>query len=54
MLLSTGDYSLSAPVRVFLFEDRLEIHSPGPLPNSITLDNVRAAFTWSETQLFSR
>ena len=36
------DYSLSAPVRVFLFEDRLEIRSPGPLPNSVTLENVRA------------
>ena len=36
------DYSLSAPVRVFLFEDRLEIRSPGPLPNSVTVENVRA------------
>ena len=36
------DYSLSAPVRVFLFEDRLEIRSPGPLPNTVTLENVRA------------
>jgi len=36
------DYSLSAPIRVLLFDDRLEIHSPGPLPNSVTLENVRA------------
>ncbi|MXZ19672.1 MAG: hypothetical protein F4Y84_03510 [Caldilineaceae bacterium SB0665_bin_25] len=36
------DYSLSAPVRVILFEDRLEIHSPGQLPNGVTVDNVRA------------
>ena len=36
------DYSLSAPVRVLLFDDRLEIRSPGPLPNGVTLENVRA------------
>ena len=36
------DYSLSSPVRVFLFEDRLEIRSPGPLPNGVTVENARA------------
>ena len=36
------DYSLSAPVRVILFEDRLEVHSPGQLPNGVTVENVRA------------
>ena len=36
------DYSISAPVRVMLFEDRLEIHSPGQLPNGVTVENVRA------------
>lgn len=36
------DYSLSAPVRVLLFADRLEVRSPGPLPNGVTLENVRA------------
>lgn len=36
------DYSLSAPIRILLFDDRLEIHSPGPLPNGVTIENVRA------------
>jgi len=36
------DYSISAPVRVMLFEDRLEIHSPGQLPNGVSVENVRA------------
>ena len=31
-----GDY-----VRVSMFDDRLEIVSPGPLPNIVTLDNMR-------------
>ncbi len=36
------DYSLSAPIRVLMFNDRLEVHSPGCLPNSVTLENIRA------------
>jgi ATP-dependent DNA helicase RecG len=36
------DYSLSgSQIRVFLFADRIEVRSPGRLPNSITLDNIR-------------
>jgi ATP-dependent DNA helicase RecG len=36
------DYSLSgSQIRVFLFPDRLEVRSPGRLPNSVTLDNIR-------------
>jgi ATP-dependent DNA helicase RecG len=36
------DYSLSAPIRVLMFDDRLEVHSPGGLPNSVTVENIRA------------
>ena len=33
------DYSVhGSTIRLFLFEDRLEIYSPGPLPNSVTVD----------------
>lgn len=35
------DYSLSAPIRLLMFINRLEIHSPGRLPNGITVDNIR-------------
>lgn len=36
------DYSLSgSQIRLFLFSDRLEIRSPGRLPNSVTLDNIK-------------
>ncbi|MCZ7636136.1 MAG: putative DNA binding domain-containing protein [Verrucomicrobia bacterium] len=36
------DYSLSgSQIRVFLFPDRFEVRSPGRLPNSVTLDNIR-------------
>lgn len=34
------DYFISAPVRVFVFDDRVEIISPGHLPNNLTIDNI--------------
>lgn len=35
------DYLVSAPIRLFVFRDRLEIVSPGHLPNSLTVENIR-------------
>ena len=36
------DYSLSgSQIRLFVFEDRIEVRSPGRLPNSVTLDNIK-------------
>ncbi len=33
------DYSVAgSAIRLFLFDDRLELYSPGPLPNSVTVD----------------
>jgi len=35
------DYSISgSKIRLFLFADRLELYSPGNLPNTITLENM--------------
>ena len=39
------DYFVSAPVRVFVFSDRVEIISPGHLPNNLTVDNIRLGNT---------
>jgi ATP-dependent DNA helicase RecG len=36
------DYLISAPIRLFIFDDRIEIISPGTLPNSLTVENIRA------------
>ena len=35
------DYMVSAPIRLFIFADRIEIISPGHLPDSLTVDNIR-------------
>lgn len=45
------DYSVSgSKIRVFVFSDRLEIYSPGALPNTLTVDTLRfRQFTRNET-----
>ncbi|MGB9846107.1 MAG: ATP-binding protein [Desulfotomaculales bacterium] len=35
------NYHLPAQIRIFIFSDRIEIISPGKLPNTITLENIR-------------
>ena len=35
------DYLLSAPIRLFLFDNRIEIVSPGHLPNNLTVEKIR-------------
>ena len=35
------DYSIhGSKIRLFLFDDRLELFSPGPLPNTVTVDSL--------------
>ena len=35
------DYSIfGSKIRFFMFDDRLEIYSPGPLPNTVTVNNI--------------
>jgi len=36
------DYLVSAPVRLFIFDNRIEIISPGHLPDNLTVENIRA------------
>lgn len=35
------DYSLNSRIRLFLFDDRLELYSPGALPNTLPIDAMR-------------
>ena len=35
------NYFINAPVRLFVFDDRIEIISPGRLPNNLTIDNIK-------------
>lgn len=35
------DYFISAPIRIFIFSNRIEIISPGHLPNNLTITNIK-------------
>jgi len=35
------DYTKNAPVRLMIFDNRIEIVSPGSLPNSLTVENIK-------------
>ena len=35
------DYLISAPIRIFIFSDRIEIISPGHLPNHLSVENIK-------------
>ncbi len=36
------DYLISAPIRIFIFDNRIEIISPGHLPNNLTVEKIIA------------
>jgi hypothetical protein len=36
------DYFVSAVTRIFIFDNRIEIISPGHLPNNLTIEKIRA------------
>lgn len=39
--LTHRDYSKNAPIRIFIFDNRVEIISPGALPNSQTVESIK-------------
>jgi len=41
-MLLHRDYFISAPWRVMIFDDRVELISPGALPNNLTIENIRS------------
>jgi ATP-dependent DNA helicase RecG len=39
------DYLVSATIRLFIFDNRIEIISPGHLPNNLTVEKIRAGIS---------
>lgn len=35
--------NIKSPIRIFIFDNRVEIHSPGALPNGLTIENIKKA-----------
>ena len=38
------DYQIPSQIRIFIFDDRIEIKSPGKLPNTINIENIKLGF----------
>ena len=45
------DYTKNSPVRLLIFDNRVEIISPGKLPNSLTIDNIKMGNTVARNSL---
>ena len=45
------DYQIPSQIRIFIFDNRLEIMSPGKLPNTVTLENIRFGVYSERNQL---
>ncbi|MDI1251365.1 MAG: ATP-binding protein [Lacunisphaera sp.] len=47
------DYLIDAPIRLFLFDDRVEIISPGVLPGGLTVENIRQGASFIRNPLLT-
>ncbi len=43
--LAHRDYLISAPVRLFIYDNRIEIISPGHLPDNLTVEKIRTGIS---------
>jgi len=39
--LAHRDYTVTSPVRVFILDDRMEVRTPGGLPNTVTIEEMK-------------
>lgn len=47
------DYFIKDTIKLFIFDDRIEIRSPGKLPNSLTVDQIRRGMRRSRNALLA-
>lgn len=47
------DYFISSTIRLFVFTDRIEIISPGHLPNHLTVEKIRAGMSISRNPILT-
>ncbi|MEO8962805.1 MAG: RNA-binding domain-containing protein [Ginsengibacter sp.] len=45
------DYFINSTIKVFIFSDRIEIISPGKLPNSLTVENITSGISISRNPI---
>lgn len=47
------DYFINAPIRLFMFDDRIEIISPGILPNNLNVENIKSGVSNQRNPIIS-
>lgn len=52
-LAHRNDSITSARIRLLIFNNQLEVCSPGHLPNTVTLENIRYSTSFIRSQLIS-
>ena len=45
------NYYINAPIRLFIFDNRIELHSPGILPDSVTEENIKEGISVPRNKL---
>ncbi len=45
---------VGSPIRVFLFNDRLEVYSPGKLPNTVTIEKIKNGVSYSRNNVITK
>ena len=45
------DYFISSSIKVFIFDNRIEIISPGKLPNNLTIENIKMGISISRNPI---
>lgn len=48
------NYFIAASPKIFIFRDRVELHSPGALPNMLTVDQVKLGSSISRNPLLQK
>ncbi len=48
------DYFISSSIRIFIFDDRIEIKSPGKLPNHLTIENIKSGVAMPRNSILSK
>jgi len=47
------NYFINSPIRIFIFDDRVEIISPGKLPNTLTTEKIRYGISLSRNPVIT-
>ncbi len=47
------DYFINSPIKIFIFDNRVEIISPGKLPNTLTIDKIKYGLSLSRNPVLT-